>query len=216
LKKARNRGYVKIKRRLIVAEPTQDGTGYSWTLAAALGEMLLFAEEKFGPRDTAYTLLGIDFSPDGGKTWTPGDCRHIIIHLEMNCLTDRHEAYLTLAHECIHLLAPTGQADANILEEGLAVFFGQWYMEYVFGKGWWSGEINAAGYSDAFAKTKQLLAFDPDVIKKIRRHQPVIARITAAQIREQCPAAPEELASALAQKFTRTQSQVGPRSWRHR
>jgi hypothetical protein len=131
-----------VKRRLIVAEPAQDGSGYSWTLAAALGEMLLFAEEKFGPRDTNWTLLGIDFSSDGGQTWTPGNCGHIIIQLEMNCLTDRHAAYCTLAHECIHLLSPTGKTDANVLEEGLAVFFEQWYMNYVFGDGWWSGKIN--------------------------------------------------------------------------
>ena len=203
MKKVSYKGYVRVKRRLIVADASKDGVGYSWTLAAALGEMLLLAEEKFGPRDTSYTLLGIDFSPDGGRTWNPGDCKHIIIHLDMNCLTDRHGAYRQLAHECIHLLSPTGKADANVLEEGLAVFFEQWYMCYIFGDGWWQGEINIPSYANALAKTKQLLALDPDIIKKLRQCQPVIAYITSAQILEQCPLASEELANALTQRFSK-------------
>ena len=202
-KKTKRRKYVSVRRRLIVAEPSEDGIGYSWTLAAALGEMLLFAEEKFGPRDLSYTLLGIDFSPDGPRTWTPGNVKHIIILLDMNCLTDRRDAYCQLAHECIHCLSPTGKADANVLEEGLAVFFEQWYMNYVFGEGWWRNEITIASYADALAKAAKLLALDPDIIRKLRRQQPIIAQITAAQIREQCPAASEELASALVQRFVR-------------
>ncbi len=203
LKKATYRGYVRVKSRLIVATPTADGSGYSWTLAAALGEMLLHAEEMFGPRDTSWTILGIDFTTDGGKTWTPGNCGHIIVQLDMNCLSDRHDAYRGLAHECIHLLSPTGQADANVLEEGLAVYFEQEYMRYVFGEGWWLNQINYRNYADAFALTKQLLALDPDIIKKIRMQEPVIAHITAEHIREHCPLAPRELALALAQRFSK-------------
>ena len=135
----------------------------------------------------------------------PGDRSHLIIHLDMNCLVDRHDAYRQLAHECVHLLSPTGKADANVLEEGLAVFFEQWYMHYIFGEGWWLGEINIASYADALAKTKQLLALDPDIIKKIRLCQPVIARITPEQILEQCSIVPEELAQALTQKFSRAE-----------
>ena len=163
--------------------------------------MLLFAEEKFGPRDTSWTLLGIDFAPDGGKTWTPGNGRHIIIHLSMDCLADRQDAYCQLAHECIHLLSPTGKADANVLEEGLAVYFEQWYMHHVFGEGWWSGQMTVANYANAYTLATQLLALDADIIKKIRQSQPVIALITAEQILELCPDAPRELALALAQSF---------------
>jgi len=195
------RGHVHALRRLIVAEPAADGSGYSWTLAAALGEMLLHAEEKFGPRDTAWTLLGIDFTPDGPQTWTPGNCGHIIVQLDMNALTDRHDAYRQLAHECIHLISPTGKADANVLEEGLAEYFEKYYMHFVFGEGWWSGRVNIPRYAHAFAQAEQLLALDPDIIKTLRHVQPVIARITAAQIREQCPAASPALALSLAERF---------------
>lgn len=43
-------GYVRVDRRLLVAEPSEDDSGYSWTLAAALGEMLLHTEAMFGDR----------------------------------------------------------------------------------------------------------------------------------------------------------------------
>ncbi len=166
--------------------------------------MLLCAEEKFGPRDKNYTLLGIDFSPDGARTWTPGNCGHIIIHLDMTSLTDRHDAYYSLAHECIHCLSPTGKADANVLEEGLAVSFSQWYMHHIFGPGWWSGPIRFPSYAHALAGAEQLLALNPTVIKKIREQQPTIAKVTAGQIIQHCPAAPRELALALAAPFVTT------------
>lgn len=185
-----------------MAEPAADGSGYSWTLTAALGEMLLHAEALFGPRDTAWTVLGIDFTPDGARTWTPGNCGHIIVHLDMHALTNRRDAYCQLAHECVHLISPTGKADANVLEEGLAVWFSQRYMQYVFGEGWWSGQVKIHSYANAFALAKKLLALDADIIKKLRAAQPVIARITAEQILEQCPNVPPELAASLTARFS--------------
>jgi len=199
LKKANGREYVRVKRRLIVAQ--EEGAGFTWTLAAALGEMLLFAEEQFGLRDRNYTLLGIDFSPSGGRTWYPGNCGHIIVHLSMDCLRDRQSAYLQLAHESIHLLSPTGTADANVLEEGIAAHFAERYMHTTFGNGWWSGQITFPAYANALAQTRQLLSLDPEIIKKIRREQPTISRITAEQILAHCPDAPTELCQALTERF---------------
>ena len=51
------RRYIQIERRFIIAKPYD--TGYSWTLAAVLGEVILKAEALFGERDTSYTILGI-------------------------------------------------------------------------------------------------------------------------------------------------------------
>ncbi len=198
------RKYIRIERRFIVAKPGKPydtGKGYSWTLAAVLGEIILKAEEMFGDRDRSYTLLGIDFAPDYSKTWTPGNCKHIIVQLNMDCLTDRYQAYLNLAHEGIHLLSPTGKADANVLEEGLAVYFAQWYLNYVFEDGWWNGTFKDDAYRRAGDAAKQLLAYDIDVIKKLRQVQPTIAYITAEQIKAQCPAVSDELAALLARRF---------------
>jgi len=199
------RRYIRIERRFIVAKPYD--TGFSWTLAAVLGEIILKAEEMFGDRDRSYTLLGIDFAPDplgASRTWTPGNCKHIIVQLSMDCLTDRYQAYLNLAHEGVHLISPTGKADANVLEEGLAVYFSRWYMNDVFGDGWWNGRLKKDAYGQAFDAVTELLQYDENIIKKLRHVQPTIAYITAEQIQAHCPAAPKELAAFLASRFSFT------------
>lgn len=196
------RNYVRIERRFVVAKPSEGG--FSWTLSAVLGEIILKAEEVFGQRDHSYTLLGIDFSPGpNAQTWTPGNCKHIIVQLSTNGLTDRYEAYRQLAHEGIHLLSPTGKANANVLEEGLAEYFSQWYLDYVFGLGWWQNYPWHPAYAQALDGAKQLLAFDKDIIKKLRQVEPTIAYITAEQIQAVCPDASPELAAMLTRRFTR-------------
>ena len=117
-------------------------------------------------------------------------------------MTDRQYAYYELAHECIHLLAPTGKRDANFLEEGLAVYFSRWYTHYIFGEGWWmSDEFTNSAYARAFTLVEQLLNLDADMIKKFREVQPVISRITAEQMLNRSPTIPRELAYALEQRF---------------
>jgi hypothetical protein len=64
--------------------------------------------------------------------WYPGDRKHIVIQLSVNCLTDLPRACYQLAHECIHLLAPTGRQNANNLEEGLATLFSEDYATCEF------------------------------------------------------------------------------------
>ena len=197
-----HRGCTQILSKLIFAEPSANSTGYSWTLAAALGEMLLLAEEKFGPRDTSWTILGIDFVNDYSKSWTSGNCKQIIIQLQKAALLNRQYAYNELAHECIHLIAPTGKDDANVLEEGLAEYFAQWYTHYIFGEGWWMTDDHVLpSYAAAHNLVKQLLSLDADIIKKFREVQPVISYITEEQMTDRCPIVPRELACELAKTF---------------
>ena len=54
-----------IHWKLAVADPLPAGNGYTWTLASRLGEMLKLAEERYGPRDAGYTILGVEFADDG-------------------------------------------------------------------------------------------------------------------------------------------------------
>src|SRR5512133_1556486 len=89
------------------ASPLQTG-GYTWTLTTKLGALLSEAEALYGPRDPSWTPIGIEFSEDGPKIWYPGNRRHISIMLSDKCRTDLKRAQFQLAHEAIHLLAPTG------------------------------------------------------------------------------------------------------------
>lgn len=189
---------VKIRKRSLYAK--EHKTGYSWTLATVLGETILMAEELFGSRDTSYTLLGIDYAKKG-RSWFPGNCKHIIIQLTKSCLMDRQDAYSQLSHATIHLLSPTGKSSANNLEEGLAHYFSAYYMNSFFGDGWWNHKILSRKHRRAFQTCNKLLSLDKEAIKKLREIQPTISKITSDQILNLYPTLPKEDADFLSRKL---------------
>jgi hypothetical protein len=158
---------------IFISHPTSDG--YTWTITSKLGHILRTAEEKYGPRDYSYTILGVEFNQDGHpRIWYPGDCKNVIIQISLNCLNDINRAVFQVAHEAIHCLCPTGTKSANILEEGLATLFS---IEYTVsnGNGIWAS--NDQKYTDATKLVKELLCFDTEIIKKLRLIQPTISLI---------------------------------------
>jgi hypothetical protein len=138
--------------------------------------MLRLAEEKFGERDRSYTILGIEYSEDIPRTWYPGNCKHIAIQLGPNARSDMNQALFHLAHETIHLLAPTGSGGANILEEGLATHFSSWYLLHHC-----KVLITASltSYVKASAKVDALLAREPGVIRRLRTIEPSFRAMTS-------------------------------------
>src|SRR5437879_7010897 len=80
--------------------------------------------------------------------------RHIVIQLTMECLTDQVRACYQLAHESVHLLAPTGGRNANVLEEGLATYFSELYLHDTFAT---SMPPELASYADSCSRVRQLL-----------------------------------------------------------
>ena len=94
---------INIDSDLLVAQRLSCDSGYTWTLASRLSEMLHMAEELFGVRDCSYTILGIEFGPDNPRIWYPGSRRHIIIQLALSAATNRWKAYYQMAHETVHL-----------------------------------------------------------------------------------------------------------------
>lgn len=173
--------------------------GYSWTITSKLGHILRIAEEKYGPRDYSYTILGVEFNQDGHpRIWYPGNCKNVIIQITLNCLNDLNRAVFQVAHEAIHCLCPTGKKSANNLEEGLATLFSIEYTK-TNGNGIWSP--NDENYSAASELVKQLLSFDSKIIKKLRLVEPTISSIDKNLILETNPNVPEKLAESLTLKF---------------
>jgi hypothetical protein len=129
--------------------------------------------------------------------------KHLIVHLSKACLLDREDAYFQLSHEVVHLISPTGKRDANNLEEGLATYFSIYYMNYVFEdpKGFWHQEVPYEDYRKAYEVTKKLLDLDRDAIKKLRKNQKIISKISKEQIMALYPDFPEEDAEFLARNF---------------
>lgn len=186
----------------LIAQRT--GTGYSWTLASRLGQMLAMAEERFGERDLSYTVLGVEFVEDGPRLWYPNfGARHdVVIQLGLECLTDAARACYELAHECVHLLSPTGANDATMLEEGLATWFAGWYMQEAFGQPTW--QPATPGYRAAKTQAALLLARDPYAVRRLREEEPVLSKISGALILEHYPDLPDAAADSLAARFVGT------------
>ena len=201
---------VDVTRSLFVAKPLDGGSGYTWTLASRLGHMIAEAERQYGPRDPSYTIVGVEFEETGPRIWYPGDRRHVVVQLGTSCLDHPDRAMYQLAHEALHLLFPTGGSNANNLEEGLATHFQLAYMKEHLEQDWDDpanfepgdpDTKNRDGYTLALAATRKLLKLKPEVIRELRRKQPTLSKVTAADIRAACLGCPHDLADFLAEKF---------------
>lgn len=150
--------------------PSNDG--YTYTLPTRLGHILRLAELMYGPRDRSWTILGIEFNLDSNASpqiWYPDNCKNIAIQLNSAALEDTVLACYQLAHEAIHLLAPSGSRLANVLEEGVAVYFSLLYVtQHLKGK----VKCNHEAYIRAYYEVSKLLNVDPDAIKKLRGVEP--------------------------------------------
>jgi hypothetical protein len=199
---------IQIHPRLVELQP-MGGDECSWTLARVAGDMLRLAEAQYGPRDCRYTFLGVEFSDDGPQQCFPGNRGHVVIQLTTGCLLEPDWACYQLAHEVIHLLAPTGRRTEMVLEEGLATHFQTWYMQNEYAKlGWpqprYPIQCDTPSYLNAEKLVSQLLkAASPGAIANLRQRQPTISAITAQLIQATFPAVQTDLAEALTEAFAR-------------
>lgn len=189
----------------LVLNPRPGATDNTYTLASLLGHMLTLAEREYGPRHGDYVPLGVEFSEGPPHIWFPGNCGHVVVVLGRECMTDPARACFQLAQEVPHLLSPTGTARVNVLEEGIATRFTEWFMREEWPRLGW--ERTSEPYSDveAYVAAKEavetLLAADGEAIRKLRRRQPVISRVTAGLIRKVVRGVASELAEELAGEF---------------
>ncbi len=146
--------------------PTRDG--YRFTLTSLLSTMLSDAEQLFGPRDITYTPVGIEFSGDRPQIWYPGTNKHVSIILTDDAREDPAQAIFQLAHEVMHLLSPTGMANAPVVEEGLSALFQERANE-TYGL---NLRIVSKPYIEATKFTNQLLRGQSQIIKQLRKIEP--------------------------------------------
>jgi hypothetical protein len=182
---------------LIITNRLPSKTGYTWTLASRLGEMIEYMEAEFGQRDRSWTILGIEFAEDGPQIWFPGDCGHMIIQLNYSTLVDEVRALFQLAYQCIHLLDPAVFGSATVLEEGLATHFSLQYIKQ-FHSNYSTGDTK---YAAAGGLAAQLLYNSPISIKNLRSQGIKIWQITASQLLQECPQLSKSVARTLATSF---------------
>lgn len=174
--------------------------GYTWTLASRLGDMLTFAEELFGARNKQFTILGIEFNDSGPRIWYPKSKENIVIQLSLEALNSETLALYQLAHECIHLLSPSGSANANVLEEGLAVYFSWWYLKEALGLDG-KNVTNSDAYKTAGLLVEKLLHLNPEFFLQVRSSHPRFWELHQAQIKTFCPQLSWREVATLAMPF---------------
>ena len=191
-----------------IAVALDSNDGYTWTLISRLGALLCEVENRYGSRDKTWTILGVEFGPENyPQLWYPRNCKHIAIQLSMNAIINEAIACYQLAHECIHLLSPSGGRNANVLEEGLATVFSEEYVDKEFGM---KNVPSLPSYVHASSLVKKLLAIEPNAIKLLRDIEPSFTKITCntfSQSGVNC--SPEFIAELLA-KFSRDCAPVIP------
>ena len=189
-----------VHDNLIIALPCPPGSGspYTLTLASRLGQMLEMAEQRFGPRDRSYTILGVEFRAGLPQIWFPGNQKGVIVQLDSSSMNDPNLPLFQLAHQSMHLLTPVLPAEASVLEEGLATYFSKEYMAAHIGGVWLTGDQK---YDRAEVLARKLLLFNVDTIKALRKLVSVISKATAQNILKICPGSSSQLAEQLVVPF---------------
>jgi len=135
------------------------------------------AELLFGPRDASYQLSTPRITECAtSRSYIFPPLRMTRIYLSRDTRTKPWKTSVELAHEAVHLLSPAAFGSApTILEEGLAEWFAQRYVNRVHGLVF---ERGADPKADAVMRAvSNLLAKNEMVIKHLRTRQPVISRI---------------------------------------
>ena len=161
-------------------------------------------ENLFGPSVEDFTFTGIVFPPSRSQNapciffpYLPE--KTVTILISRDCLADRDtvRAEWQLAHECVHLLSPTGKTKAIFLEEGMVSYFQD---EYILNK--YEKEFDP---TPCYAKAKRLFMEIHNVnqyaIKEIRKECPVIDKITKEMLFKHCRGLKNSTAEELLSAF---------------
>jgi hypothetical protein len=202
-------GFIHASPSLTLAKPCDPGASclFSWTLASRLGHILRFVEDRFGPRDKSWTILGVEFtSRDAPQVWYPtydGVGGAIIVQLTRAAATDETRALFQLSHEAVHLLSPAGPgAGASVLEEGLATWISLQYLRAI-DRAVGPNYISAPRYERAYRLVERL-SQRPDFLAGVRMLRQVpagLSAVTAADLLRAWPGLPFADAQVLAERF---------------
>ncbi len=156
---------------------TANDRSYEKTLMQELLRILKEAELLFGPRDASYKLSVPRVTEcASSRTYIFQPLRMTRIYLSRDSRIKPWLTSLELAHEAVHVLSPVGFGSGpTILEEGLAEWFAQRYVDRVHGM---SFERGSNPKADAVIKAvSTLLVKNKFVIRELRTRQPVISKI---------------------------------------
>jgi hypothetical protein len=156
---------------------TASDRSYEKTLMQELLKIFEEAELLLGPRDASYQLSIPRITECAtSRAYMFAPLRMTRIYLSRESRIKPWMASLELAHEAVHVLSPAGIGRGpTVLEEGLAEYFAQRYVNRVHGMVF---ERGANAKADAVMKAvSNLMAKNRFVIRDLRTRQPVISNI---------------------------------------
>jgi hypothetical protein len=180
-----------------ITEHLPDGT-HKFTLATIATNLWSEAEDLYGITVSNYTYGGIELHEGGPLIMYYG--KFIIIRLSVICGVDLNRAKYQIAHEVVHLLSPTGEATASILEEGLATHFSMMIVKRDAEEYYYDitlEHLKGTAYYQPYLMMDTLLKGDSDIIKKLRLIEPIIRNFTSATFEAAGINLPSEFTSAL-------------------
>ena len=156
------------------------------------------AELLFGPRISGHTLVDCLYHDDGPEIYYP---KHGSIEIRLSSLSQgvSDQIIYQLAHEVVHCVSPSGGVNANVLEEGLAVYFSVITLKK-YGLSW---NPSMESYKQALRIVEPYLAKHPSFIKIVRQQEPYICKITKDQLLGLDIDMSENDAISLSEKFVR-------------
>ena len=150
-----------------------------------LVELLAVAEQRFGPRDTSWSIGAVEIDPNGPHL-NP-DAVEMVATVCVNEYVNNHlpNLYSQIAHEVIHLLNPGPQV-VNYLEEGVACIFQDRIIVDKFGNDELQHQLNYrdTGYRDAKSLAERLRDFDNAAFIEIRRRVGAFHQATPSDLIE--------------------------------
>ena len=191
---------IEIDEDLLVLQHQSKGNDYKSKLVSRLIDMVHMANKLFGPRDLSYTIVDIEFMTDVPRIRYPENY-HIIIRLTESAATNMSRTCYQMAHETVHLLAPTGCNDSTNFEEGVACYFAAYYMKEKFNEPCWSPGIPS--YECALEAVTPLLDKDMCCVHRLREHHPSFQDVTEEKIKEEFPNLESKNVDFLIRKFDR-------------
>ena len=173
-------------------------TGHSGVNAndptAVLGELLLTAQERYGKwvHEVRFT---VQENQNGPIDVVFHDQFFTQATVRIQAGVDPNQRRFQLALETIHLLSPVSPEELTFFEEGLSQVFAFRMTE---------GLVVS---NDKYARAHKLCeALEKrcggDIVRRLRKKEPYISRITSAQIIELCPGFPSDDAAFLCKRWS--------------
>lgn len=167
------------------------------------------AARMFGPPRVDWALGKVRIAAFGPCTIYLPEERVIDIQLSPRAENDFMQTIYQLAHEVCHTLHPSRGGDSliadttSVLNEGISTWFSCFICDqFGFGENARASTAQSP-YGHPMDLVAQLIAIDSDSIKKLRRYQPFIDRLTRSDFIGAGVLVPDELANLLTRPFNR-------------